>query len=90
MTEMSPSMARASPTVRITAWLLLVLFAVILGGSIIAKTEVVARGSGKLVPISRVQVVQPLADGKIIELNVNEGQTVSEGEVLVKLDPTAA
>jgi len=83
-------MVRASPTVRVTAWLLLTLFAVILAGSIVAKTEVVARGSGKLVPISRVQIVQPLADGKIIELNVNEGQTVAKGDVLLKLDPTAA
>lgn len=90
MTLVSPSVARASPTVRVTAWLLLIMFAVILGGSIVAKTEVVARGSGKLVPISRVQVVQPLADSKIIELNVKEGQTVAEGDVLVNLDPTAA
>ncbi|WP_313606826.1 HlyD family type I secretion periplasmic adaptor subunit [Rhizobium sp.] len=90
MTSTPPPMVRASPTVRVTAWLLLTLFAVILAGSIVAKTEVVARGSGKLVPISRVQIVQPLADGKIIELNVNEGQTVAKGDVLLKLDPTAA
>jgi len=90
MTTMSPSIGRASPTVRVTAWLLLTMFAVVLGGSIMARTEVVARGLGKLVPISRVQLVQPLADGKIIELNVNEGQTVAAGDILVRLDATAA
>lgn len=91
MTSTIPANESAvSPTIRITVWLLLLLFTAILGGSIIAKTEVVARGVGKLVPVARVQIVQPLADGKIVELAVTEGQSVAKGDILVRLDPTSA
>jgi len=91
MTSTIPANESAvSPTLRITVWLLLLLFAAILGGSILAKTEVVARGAGKLVPVERVQIVQPLADGKVVELAVAEGQSVAKGDILVRLDPTSA
>lgn len=91
MTSTIPANESAvSPTLRITVWLLLLLFAAILGGGILAKTEVVARGAGKLVPVARVQIVQPLADGKVVELAVAEGQSVAKGDILVRLDPTSA
>ncbi len=41
-------------------------------------------------PVARVQIVQPLADGKVVELAVAEGQSVAKGDILVRLDPTSA
>ncbi|WP_292323084.1 HlyD family type I secretion periplasmic adaptor subunit [Mesorhizobium sp.] len=78
-----------SPTIRLTAWTLIALFATIVVGSYVAKTEIVARGEGKVIPASRVQVVQPQVDGKIVKILVAEGQFVTAGDLLVMMDTTA-
>lgn len=80
----------ASPTIRMTAWFLASLFVVIVAGSYVAKTEIVARGQGKAIPTGRVQIVQPQVDGKIMAILVEEGQPVKRGDVLVTMDATAA
>ena len=80
----------ASPTIRLTAWLLAAMVMLIVVGSSIAKTEIVARGHGRIIPTARVQVVQPQTDGKIVSILVHEGQRVHAGDLLVQLDTTAA
>ncbi|MBW9066162.1 HlyD family type I secretion periplasmic adaptor subunit [Rhizobium herbae] len=80
----------ASPTIRVTAWFLISLFVIIVAGSYVAKTEIVARGHGKVIPTGRVQLVQPQVDGKIIAILVEEGQSVKRNDVLVRMDATAA
>ncbi|CAN7552140.1 biotin/lipoyl-binding protein [Pararhizobium sp. LjRoot238] len=80
----------ASPTIRLTAWSLVSLFVVIVAGSYVAKTEIVARGQGKAIPTGRVQIVQPQVDGKIMAILVGEGQSVKRGDVLLTMDATAA
>jgi hemolysin D len=79
-----------SPTLRYTAWLLLALFMVIVIGSWFARTEIVARGTGRVVVLGRTQSVQPQFDGKIAELKVIDGMPVKAGELLVTLDATQA
>ncbi|WP_439500234.1 HlyD family type I secretion periplasmic adaptor subunit [Bosea sp. (in: a-proteobacteria)] len=78
-----------SPTIRFTAWTLVGMFLVIVIGSCLAKTEIVSRGQGKVIPVGRVQVVQPQVDGKILNIFVSEGQTVATGTPLVAMDTTA-
>ena len=78
-----------SPTVRITAWLLVSLIAAVSFGGWIAKTEIIARGSGKVIPARRVQAVQPQRDGKVVEILANEGRQVRAGDLLVALDATS-
>lgn len=80
----------ASPTLRLTAAVLVSLVAIIVLGSSIATIEIVARGQGRVLPTTRVQVVQPQADGKITDILVAEGQSVSAGDTLVMMDRTAA
>jgi hemolysin D len=79
-----------SPTIRLTAWAFVFLFIAIVAGSYFAKIEIVARGEGRVIPASRVQVVQPQVDGKIIAILVKEGQAVKSGDALVIMDATAA
>ncbi|WP_077960545.1 HlyD family type I secretion periplasmic adaptor subunit [Ensifer adhaerens] len=79
-----------SPTIRITTWLMVLMFTAIAIGSYAAKVEIVARGQGKVIPSGRVQVVQPLADGKIAEILVSEGRAVKAGDPLVKMDTAVA
>lgn len=80
----------ASPTIRLTTWTIIILFAVIVSGSYFARVEIVARGQGKVIPGNRVQVVQPQVDGKIASIRVREGDLVKSGQPLVDMDSVAA
>jgi hemolysin D len=79
-----------SPTLHATVLFSLGVFAALLTMSFIFKVEVVARGEGRVVPISRVQVVQPEFSGVITAIHVQDGSAVELGDVLVELDPTEA
>ncbi len=65
-------------------------FAAILAMSFAFKVEVVARGQGRIVPVSRVQVLQPEHSGSIMAIHAANGQSVSMGEALIELDQTHA
>lgn len=56
--------------------------------SILGTVDIVAIGEGKTVPTGRVKVVQPLEAGVITAINVEDGQAVKKGDVLVTLDVT--
>ena len=51
-----------------------------------ASLDQVTRAPGRLVPFSRIQIVQSKQDGSIASINVREGETVSEGQLLLQLD----
>lgn len=53
-----------------------------------AKLDEMARGSGKVVPSSRVQVIQNLEGGIISDIFVSEGDTVKADQALMQLDGT--
>jgi len=48
----------------------------------------VTRGDGKVIPSSKIQVIQNLEGGILSEVLVAEGQIVNKGEVLLKIDDT--
>ncbi|WP_299410528.1 HlyD family type I secretion periplasmic adaptor subunit [uncultured Roseobacter sp.] len=79
-----------SPTLHATILFTIAVFAAMLVMSFVFTVEVVARGQGRIVPVSRVQVVQPEFAGKIIAIKVQNGMSVSQGDVLIELDPTDA
>jgi hemolysin D len=79
-----------SPTLHATIVLSIGVFVTVLVISFVFEVEVVARGKGRVVPMSRVQVVQPEYSGRITAIHVRNGASVAEGEVLVELDPTDA
>ena len=90
MTIISEPISTKSPTLHATIWFTISVFAAVIIMACIFKVEVVARGQGKVVPVSRVQVVQPEFDGKITAINVRNGQNVLAGDVLIELDTTDA
>ncbi|MCW5752690.1 MAG: HlyD family type I secretion periplasmic adaptor subunit [Alphaproteobacteria bacterium] len=53
-----------------------------------AELDQVARGSGRVIPSSQLQVVQNLEGGILSEILVREGQRVARGQVLVRIDDT--
>ncbi len=56
----------------------------------IAKIEEAVPATGQLQPQSQVQPVQAPVGGVVEEIYVKDGQTVTQGDLLVRLDPTAA
>ncbi|WP_193188766.1 HlyD family type I secretion periplasmic adaptor subunit [Nisaea sediminum] len=69
-------------------WSVLFLFLVVFGGwSYVAPLASAVRAQGKLHVISEEQVIQHLEGGIVKEILVHEGQTVDQGDVLVRLDP---
>jgi hemolysin D len=90
MTAASEPIKITSPTLHASIWFTIFVFATIVVMACIFKVEVVAQGQGKVVPVSRVQVVQPEFDGKITAIHVRNGSEVRQGEVLIELDTTDA
>jgi adhesin transport system membrane fusion protein len=54
--------------------------------SFFAKIDVVARGSGRVVPSLQNQIVQHFEGGIVTDILVFEGQTVREGDVLMRIE----
>jgi len=52
----------------------------------IAQVDEVTRGQGKVIPSSKVQVIQSSTPATIAELLVRSGQRVSRGQLLARLD----
>ncbi len=79
-----------SPTLHATIIFTISVFLTILVMSFVFRGEVVAHGHGRVVPINRVQVVQPEFSGRITTIHAKNGNTVQKGDVLLELDPTDA
>lgn len=52
------------------------------------ELDEVTRGEGKVVPSSKVQVIQNLEGGILAEVLVAEGEVVEKGQVLLRIDDT--
>jgi hemolysin D len=77
-----------SPVKRVLIW---VIFAIVVTFSVwswFGRVEIVAEARGKVIPDGRVKVVQPMEEGIIRAILVEEGQRVKEGQILIDLDPT--
>jgi membrane fusion protein, adhesin transport system len=82
MKDRPPLFARLSLAIVI---LLLMSF---VGWASVARVDEIARGEGKVIPISRTQIVQSSEAGVIQEIAVQVGQVVSRGDLIVRLDDT--
>lgn len=71
---------------RVMMALSLVAFALVAFGQL----DIVVTAKGKLVPNARVKVIQPATTGVVREIAVQDGQRVSAGQLLLKLDTTQA
>ena len=76
----------ASPLPRVMLYTLLTLFVLIVLWAIFGKVDVVAVAQGKLVPQSYLKIVQPAEAGIVKEILVKEGDTVAQGQILMRMD----
>ena len=77
-----------SPLPRLVLQVLVALFAVALVGAAVGRLDIIAVAQGKLVPQSYLQIVQPAEASIVREILVRDGDLVSAGQVLVRLDST--
>ncbi|QKC90607.1 HlyD family type I secretion periplasmic adaptor subunit [Mesorhizobium sp. NZP2234] len=78
----------ASPAARIFAALIMVFASGALAWSWFGRIDTYATVQGKLIPLGKVQVIEPLITGTVKALHARLGAHVEAGDVLVELDPS--
>jgi len=73
---------------RITLWTLLAIIIVAILWSVLAKVDKVIVAPGRLITTGQTVKIQPLEPSIITKFEVEIGQSVEKGQVLVRLDPT--
>lgn len=82
------STRNSTPSVMLFAILFLVVTLIIWAAN--SELDHVVRGQGKVITPQQTQLIQNLEGGIIENVYVREGDIVSEGAVLISLDPTQA
>ena len=75
-----------APLPRLVLYTLLLLFGTVVLWVIFGRLDVVSVANGKLVPQTYVKIVQPSESGIVEKIFVNEGQAVTAGQVLMRMD----
>lgn len=78
----------ASPIGRAVAGTLMAFFCLALVWATFGHVDIIATAQGKIVPLGRIKVIQPLETGMVTAIHVEDGNHVTEGQVLVELDRT--
>src|SRR6478735_9946371 len=77
-----------SPIGRAVGATIIALFCVALIWAWAGTIDIVASATGKIVPSGRTKVIQPFETGVVRSIQVQDGQAVKAGDVLIELDPT--
>ncbi len=77
-----------SPIGRAIAATIILLFCAALVWAWWGTIDIVASATGKIVPSGRTKVIQPFETGVVRSIQVQDGQAVKAGDVLIELDPT--
>ncbi|WP_426422609.1 HlyD family type I secretion periplasmic adaptor subunit [Bradyrhizobium genosp. A] len=83
--ETPPSPLGRAVAASMTAFLVIAVAWACLG-----RIDVIATAQGKVVPTGRVKQVQPLETGVVAVINVNDGDRVKQGDILVTIDQTTS
>jgi hemolysin D len=74
----------------VALWLMCALFLIAIAWSLIGKMDVVVVAAGKVLSNGKTKAIQTVEPQIVRRLHVQEGQSVSEGDLLVEFDPTSA
>jgi hemolysin D len=77
-----------SPIGRAIGATIILLFCAALIWASIGSIDIVASAPGKIVPSGRTKTIQPFETGVVRSIQVQDGQAVKAGDVLIELDPT--
>ncbi|MBB5538025.1 HlyD family type I secretion periplasmic adaptor subunit [Rhizobium giardinii] len=56
----------------------------------IVEVDEIARGEGKVIPVSKTQIIQSSEPGIVREIAVQVGQVIRRGDLILRLDDTAS
>lgn len=73
---------------RHTVWLVSGVLLMALIWASIAQINEITRGEGTVIPLRRMQTIQSLEGGILSELLVHEGDIVTEGQIIARMDAT--
>ncbi|KEY60898.1 HlyD family type I secretion periplasmic adaptor subunit [Serratia sp. DD3] len=79
-----------SPTPRWSMRLIISFAGIALLWAILGQMDIVAVATGKTITNGRTKVIQPLVPGVVESIHVSDGQYVTAGQLLIKLDAVAA
>jgi len=93
--DFAPALLRIQdkPPVPLAGWylrMLMGLFVCLLLWIILGRLDIVAVADGKLVPEGYLKIVQSVEQGIVKSILVREGESVKEGQVLIRMDPLIA
>jgi hemolysin D len=71
-------------------WSICALVAVAIIWAFVGRIDILAVAQGKIQPTGRVKLVQPLETGKVTEVLVSNGSTVTEAQKVIALDASEA
>jgi hemolysin D len=80
----------ASPLGRAVAGTIIAFFCLALAWAFWGTVDIVASAPGKIIPSGRTKMIQPFEIGIVRAIHVQEGQSVTAGDVLIELDPTTS
>lgn len=73
---------------RLTVAVVVLLIGSFVAWAAFAYVDEIARGDGKVIPVSKTQVIQSSEAGVVQEIAVRVGQVISQGDLLLRLDNT--
>lgn len=83
MIERPPLFARLALAV------IILLIGSFIAWSAVTEIDEITRGDGKVIPVSKTQIVQSTEPGVVQEIAVQVGQVVSKGDLIIRLDDTS-
>ncbi len=78
----------ASPTLRITAAVIVLCLVTAFIWSFLGHVDIVATAPGKIIARERTKIIQPFETGVVRAIHVADGDQVEVGQALLELDPT--
>ncbi|GKT12800.1 MAG: membrane fusion protein, adhesin transport system [Thiomicrorhabdus sp.] len=91
--EFMSSLSQAAlekPTARSqwVVWIILLIIIWLITWANYAELDKIIRGEGKVVPSTKIQVIQNLEGGIVEEIFIHAGDSVKKGQTIIKLDNT--
>lgn len=77
-----------SPLARWLLWIVVAFMVLTFLWLYFAKVDIVVSAKGKAIPTGEIKIVQPMENGVIKDILVEEGEEVKKGQVLMLLDPS--
>lgn len=87
MSSLSEAVSQKVPgSSRKMLWAIVIAIAWLIVWASVAEIDELTRGEGKVIPSQQLQVIQNLEGGIVSEILVKEGDHVTKGQVLLKID----